>query len=111
MDDLTHNAWATPDDVARKRAEQATRQEALARAAARQTQSQQPQQQPPSPPPPPPPPQFAGPSWGSSSDQPAYRAYGADLSDKFAEWERKEELKAHRIELFDGKSDLAGLQK
>lgn len=27
------------------------------------------------------------------------------------EWERKEELKAHRIELFDGKADLEGLQK
>ena len=107
MDDLTHNAWATPDDVARQRAEQAKRLEALAREAA-QAQNQRPQQKPP---PPPPPPQFAGPSWGSSSDQPAYRAYGADQSDKFAEWERKEELKAHRIELFAGKSDFEGLQK
>ena len=65
---------------------------------------------PPGPPPPPPPPQSFRPSWGNN-DQPAYRAYGTDTSDKFAEWERKEELKAHRIELFNGKSDLEGLQK
>ena len=138
MDDLTHNAWATPHDVTRQRAEQAKRQEALAREAARQAQSQQQQHQemqrrlhdteqalaaeralryqqgqhllPPPPPSPPPPPRSSGPSWGNN-DQPAYHAYGADLSDMFAEWERKEELKAHRIELFDGKSDLEGLQK
>ena len=174
MDDLTHNAWATPHDLARQRVEQAKRQEALAREAAQQAQNQhlyQHQQQhrevdnltaqmsglgygqstpqpeqlrmatelrqmqrrlhdaeqalaaeralhhqqeqhfPPVPPPPPPvPPQSSGPSWGNN-DQPAYHAYGTDFSDKFADWERKEELKAHRIELFDGKSVLEGLQK
>ena len=38
----------------------------------------------------------------------------ADQSDKFAEWERKEELKAHRIELFAGNyvwRDLANLKR
>ena len=61
-------------------------------------------------PPPPPPHQSSGPSRGNNG-QPAYRFYGANLSDKFAECERKEELKAHQIELFDGKLDLEGLQK
>ena len=45
MNDLTHNVWATPHDVARQLTEQAKRQEALAREAARQAQSQQPQHQ------------------------------------------------------------------
>ena len=36
---------------------------------------------------------------------------GAEYSDKFAEWKWKEELKAHRTELFDGKANLEVLQK
>ena len=79
-------------------------------------------QQPHHPPPPPPQPQcppqqHPGPSWGNSNGQYndgqlGYRAYScpiaAEHSDKFAEWERKEELKAHRIELFDGKQTSRG---
>ena len=42
-----------------------------------------------------------------------HHTYGgpiAEHSERFADWEKKEELKAHKIELFDGKTDLEGLQ-
>ena len=44
MDDITHNAWATPHHVALQHAEQARQQETLQREAAQQAQSQQAQQ-------------------------------------------------------------------
>ena len=44
MDDITHNAWATPHDVALQSAEQARQQEVLQCQAAQQAQSRQAQQ-------------------------------------------------------------------
>ena len=111
-------------------AEQALTADQALRAQQAHQQSQHPPplpqqpQHPPAPPPQqpqhlPPPLQHPGPSWGNGGGhydgQAGHRAcggpIGAEYSDKFAEWERKEELKAHRIELFDGKADLEGLQK
>lgn len=43
-----------------------------------------------------------------------YRTYVgpvAEHSERFAEWERKEEFEVHKVELFDGKLDLEGLQR
>ena len=36
--------------------------------------------------------------------------YSTDDSQQFAAWERKEEMEAHKIELFSGRTNLDGLK-